>query len=131
MKTLLVAALFCLTGVAHAHQYIQCASATDLESTNRTVINLAGKKSTLFMTTGLQDPEEQRILKSIKYIGTNGKNTIYQAQDDFSIETIAIPTALIGKSSNNFFLGLELRRVDGSIVIAEELQCFSAIYDNN
>jgi hypothetical protein len=130
MKISLVAALLCFTSFAHAHQYIQCFNTTP-NSTDGTVINLDGAKSTLFMTTGLNDPDETRILKPIKFLRTEGDKTLYQAKDNDSIETITLPSAIVGKNSKNFFAELELKKVDGSMMFTEELQCYSAIYDNN
>jgi hypothetical protein len=130
MKISLVAALLCFTSFAHAHQYIQCFN-TNPNTTDGTVINLDGAKSTLFMTTGLDDPEEIRILKPIKFLATEGDKTFYQAKDNDSIETITLPTDIIGKNSKNFFAALELKKVDGSMVFTEELQCYSATYNNN
>jgi hypothetical protein len=128
MKISLVCALLCLSANAFAHQYIQCAS-TNIYSTDRTVINLDGEKSTLFMTTGLDDPDELRILKSIKFLKNENGKTQWQAKDDLSIETVTLPTSIIGKNSHNFFAELELRAVDGSITVTEDLQCYSAMYN--
>ena len=83
------------------------------------------------MTTGLDDPEELRILKSIKFLRIEADKTFYQARTNESIETVTLPSAIIGKNSNQFFATLDLDAADGSMHFKENLQCFSAMYDNN
>lgn len=129
MKIALLAAVLSFTPLAHAHQYIQCAS-TDIYSSDRTVINLDGEKSTLFMTTGVNDPNEIRILKSIKFLRTQGDKTLYQSSNHESTETVILPTAIIGKNARNFNVTVELVAADGSLRLDSDLVCYSALYDN-
>jgi hypothetical protein len=129
MKLSLIAVLACFTSLAHAHQYIQCSS-IDPQSSDRAVISLNGVKSTLFMTSGIDDPEEVRVLKSISLLRVEGDKTLFQAKNDESIETVILPTAIIGKSVNHFALTLNLSSIDGSYKISEEMSCFSSVYND-
>lgn len=127
MKILVIFSVVFCTSFAEARQYIQC-SQVDSDSTDRTVINLDGDRSTLFMTTGADDPDELRILKSIQLISSDTNETIFQSSDAYSIETVKIPTEFIGQASNRVTASLSLQAVDGSIRADVDMLCFSAIY---
>jgi hypothetical protein len=127
MKILIMYVLLVSASFAQARQYIQC-SDVNPKSTDGTVINLDGDKSTLFMTTGVDDPDEMRILKSIKFLSADKKQTIYQSRDGHSIETVTLPSEIIGKTSNKFFAELDLQAVDESLRMSAKMICFSAIY---
>ena len=129
MKLFLLTVFFTFTSMAEAHQYIQCSN-VDMNSDDRAVISLNGAKSTLFMTSGVADPDEVRVLKSISLLGVKGDKTIYQAQDDQTIETVIIPSEIIGKNSNYFSLTINLSSLDGTYKVSEEMSCFSSLYND-
>jgi hypothetical protein len=128
MKAFFALCALTLSTASFAHQYIQCAS-LDVNSWDRAVINLDGPKSTLFMTTGVHDPNELRILKPISLLSVVGDKTIYQAKDQYSVETITLPTAIIGQYSSDFLVTIDFDAVSGNVQMSQEMSCYSAIYE--
>ena len=80
MKVFIVSFLI-ITNVFGAHQYIQCSS-TNMDTTDMAVISLSETKNTLFLSSGVGNPEEIRVLKEI-------------------VEEVKTDTHLILKSENN------------------------------
>jgi hypothetical protein len=111
-----------------ARQYIQC-SALD-NSTDRAVINLNSKQSTLFMTNGVHLPDELRILKNISYLKTENEMVIYQAKDHLTQELVFIPTEYINVATNYMEVELQLINLANNHSVKIPMICFSAIYQD-
>ncbi len=122
MKTLLIALL--LSTAASARQYIQCA---DSNSWDRTVINLDGENSTLFMTTGVHDPDELRILKDLDFVGTDESFTTYKTAGVIE-ETVVIPNESIGVASSYFEVEITLKNTQNQAQRTRSVGCFSSIH---
>ena len=127
MKFLIILAVFVTGSYAHARQYIQCSS-TNPHSWDAAVVNLDGNKSTLFMTTGVHDPDELRELKDLTFVSADASHTIYRASNEISIETVILPTEIIGKASNSFPVSLEFESADRGLKMTSDMICFSALY---
>lgn len=128
-KIYLVAALL-LSFSAQARQYIQCAS-LDINSWDRMVINLNDSESTLFMTNGVHLPDEDqlRILKPIHFVESNDQVTVYQARDQYTQETLRIPTEWVNRASTFFYVDVELLSLVDGRKESFKVSCFSSIYD--
>lgn len=124
MKFIFLCALFISTS-AFARQYIQCGIA-DYSSTNVMVINLqdTGKQSTLFLSSGMQNPENERLLVKIDFDKIQGKNSIFKITDEQGTGSIIIPTQAIGQSSDH----LNVKLIFASY--SYDYSCFSRIYND-
>jgi len=122
MKALLITLL--LTTAANARQYIQCA---DSYSWDRTVINLDGEDSTLFMTTGLHDPDELRILKDLEFVA-QGESFVTYKTAGLIEETVVIPNEFVGIASNYFQVEIKQRNTQSNYEVTKSLGCFSSIH---
>lgn len=130
MRNLLIAVIaLTFSTLSFGRQYIQCSS-LDINSWDRMVINLNGDKSTLFMTDGVHRDDETRVLKKIQYIETTATHTIYQSQDAYSIETVAIPNEYINVYASGFFVDVSLKQVGTNYGMEFQVSCFSALYDD-
>lgn len=124
-----ILALLTFSSLSFARQYIQCSSLNP-NSWDRMVINLNGENSTLFMTNGVHQPDEIRVLKQLFYIETNETSTIYKTQDTHVIETVTIPNEFINVYSNYFLVNINMERVSDGISRNFDVSCYSALYDN-
>ena len=123
MKTLILALALSLSSSAFARQYIQCSVLGD--STDVAVINLTTEKGgTLFISSGMQNPEDERILVKIQFDGIVGKNHLYKVVDENGAGHVEVPSAAIGKATN--FLMVDLVFAGYNI----QYSCFSAIYND-
>ena len=123
MKTLILALALSLSSSAFARQYIQCSVLGD--STDVAVINLTTEKGgTLFISSGMQNPEDERILVKIQFDGIVGKNHLYKVVDENGAGHLEVPSAAIGKVTN--FLMVDLVFAGFNI----QYSCFSAIYND-
>ena len=122
MKIALVLGLM-LSSSAFARQYIQCGMA---QGSDVMVVNLqdAGKQSTLFISSGMENPDDERLLLNIEFDKVDGKHTVYKVIGELGDGNVAIPTAAFGKSSNS--LAVELNFADLSFTYS----CFSRIYND-
>jgi hypothetical protein len=122
MKFALIFGLMLSTS-AFARQYIQCSTTGD--STDVMVVNLQdeGKQSTLFLSSGMQNPEDERLLVNIDFDKVDGLHTIFKVVGEVGSGSVAVPTEVLGKYSNFFIV--ELNFADYSYPYS----CFSAIYN--
>ena len=123
MKFALILGLMLSTS-AFARQYIQCSTTGD--STDVMVVNLQdeGKQSTLFLSSGMQNPENERVLVNIDFDKVEGNHTIFKVVGEAGQGSVAVPTEVLGKYSNYFIV--ELNFADYSYPYS----CFSAIYND-
>lgn len=82
------------------------------------------------MTDGVHRDDETRVLKNIKFVETNETHTVYQSQDAYSIETVAIPNEYINVYANGFFVDVKLQQVGTNYGMEFQVSCFSALYDD-
>lgn len=129
MKSLLVLMYLVAAQSAFARQYIQCASHN---SWDRSVINLDGEKSTLFLTNGVHlPPEDQlRVLKSLYYTSADESFTYYETRDGQILEKVQIPNEVIGQYSDYFEVVMTLTMVSSGYSQDQSLSCYSAIYED-
>ena len=123
MKNLVLALVLSLSTSAYARQYIQCSIIGD--STDVAVVNLQTENGgTLFLSSGMQNPEDERILVQIEFDKTENKNHIYKVVNENGEGKVAVPSEMIGKSSNSL-------NVD--VIFAGffyQYNCFSRIYND-
>lgn len=124
MKLCLLA-LITMAFSAQARQYIQCAS---LDSWDRSVINLDGDESTLFMTNGVHLPDSVRVLKDLDFQYADDGHHVYSTSGPVIVETIKIPIEIIDQRSQAFEVEFELRRLSDGYTRSFKQSCFSAIY---
>jgi len=123
MKTLVLALTLSLSTSAFARQYIQCSVTAD--TTEVAVVNLTTEAGgTLFVSSGMQNPEDERRLMKIELDSIEGKNHIYKAINENGTSTVIIPSEAIGKSSNLLLINL------GFAGSHFQYSCFSRIYND-
>jgi len=123
MKNLVLALVLSLSTSAYARQYIQCSIIGD--STDVAVINLQTENGgTLFLSSGMQNPEDERILVKIEFDKTENKNHIYKVVNENGEGEVALPSEMIGKSSNS--LNVDVLFAGFSY----QYNCFSRIYND-
>lgn len=123
MKSLFLALALSLSSSAFARQYIQCNILGD--STDVAVVNLAtATNGTLFLSSGMQNPEDERILLKISFDKVEKAHHVYKINSEYGEGYVAVPTNMIGKSTNSL-----------KVVIAfaggeSDYGCFSRIYND-
>jgi hypothetical protein len=123
MKTLFFLLALSLSTSVLARQYIQCAVVG--ESTDVAVVNLQTEDGgTLFLSSGMQNPEDERILVNIKFQMIEGTNHIYKVINENGEGSIAIPSSAIGKSRNDLMIDLVFSG------LTFQYSCFSRIYND-
>ena len=123
MKTLFFLFALSLSTSVFARQYIQCAVVG--ESTDVAVVNLQTEDGgTLFLSSGMQNPEDERILVNIKFQMIEGTNHIYKVINENGEGSIAIPSSAIGKSRNDLMIDLVFSG------LKFQYSCFSRIYND-
>jgi hypothetical protein len=123
MKTLFFLLALSLSTSVFARQYIQCAVVG--ESTDVAVVNLQTEDGgTLFLSSGMQNPEDERILVNIKFQMIEGANHIYKVINENGEGSIAIPSSAIGKSRNDLMIDLVFSG------LTFQYSCFSRIYND-
>lgn len=125
MKSLLFFILaFTLSSAAFARQYFQC-SVVDVNSTDVMVVNLQTVNGgTLFLSSGMQNPEDERILVNIEFDKVEGKNHIYKVVNKNGTGYVSIPSEVIGKPSNSLMIDLSFAN------FTFEYSCFTRIYND-
>ncbi len=109
---------------AFARQYIQCGG-TDSYSTEVAVVNLTTPTSgTFFASSGMQNPEDERLLVDIVFEKTQNGKSYFKVVDNRGEGTITLPTNEIGKKSD--YLKVEASIFNHYI----EYSCFSRIYND-
>ena len=123
MKTLFFLLALSLSTSVFARQYIQCAVMG--ESTDVAVVNLQTEDGgTLFLSSGMQNPEDERILVNIKFQMIEGTNHIYKVINENGEGSIEIPSSAIGKSRNDLMIDLVFSG------LTFQYSCFSRIYND-
>lgn len=103
---------------ADARTYIQCAGA----ASDRVVVNVNGDASTLFMTSGIGDPDEVRVLKNIKELRKNQTHTEFITLDDEILVTV--PNHAIERIVNGFEVALSFLDSDYDY----QMSCYSNVF---
>jgi hypothetical protein len=117
--------LLTLSTLAFGRQYIQCAHSN---SWDRMVINLDGEASTLFLTTGVHDPNELRVLKDL-YLQSEGDDfTVYETRDGAVKEEVEIENQYLNRALGYFPVTFTMTKVDTGYSQTFELGCFSSIH---
>ncbi|MBH48306.1 MAG: hypothetical protein CME71_09080 [Halobacteriovorax sp.] len=93
---LVLGLLFLVALNAEARTYIQCAG----QASDRVVVNLDDAASTLFMTSGVDDPDEVRVLKKIKLYNETEKSFEYMSVDEEIM--VSVPRHVVGNILNGF-----------------------------
>jgi hypothetical protein len=123
MKALFLVLVLSLSSTAFARQYIQCSVLGD--STDVAVVNLQTEQGgTLFLSSGMQNPEDERILVSIELETIKGQKHFYKVVSEIGEGSVVVPSDVIGKSSNSVVIDL--------IFAGYNIQysCFSRIYND-
>lgn len=122
MKTIILLAGLLLTNFAEARQYIQCGIMGD--TTDVAVVNLTTEKGgTLFLSSGMQNPETERVLVKIALSKIENGKHIYKVVDEKGEGFAIIPSEFIGKAAKFFTVELAFAN------LSFEYGCFSAIYE--
>lgn len=111
---------------AQARQYIQCAHA---HSYDRMVINLDGDQSTLFLTTGVHDPNELRILKDLFLVEAGDDFHVYATNEGPVKEEIIIEKQYIDQALGYFTIDFKMTKLDDNYSQSFSLGCFSSLHD--
>lgn len=123
MKTILFSVLLAFTFPTFARQYIQCSQLSD--STDVAVVNLEmPTRGTLFLSSGMQNPEEERILVNIELEKRENHQVFFKITGTNINGFVAIPSEVLGKSADAFIIDITFAnyRFDYS--------CFSRIYND-
>jgi hypothetical protein len=122
---LILALTVLLSTQAFARQYIQCRVA-DLDSTDVMVVNLQdpGKQSTLFISSGMQNPEDERMLLNIEFTRIDNNHHIFKIVNEEGKGNVAVPTEVIGKNSDFFKVDLNFAEYSFEYI------CFSRLYND-
>jgi hypothetical protein len=122
MKTTFLALALTFSSTVFARQYIQCGT-KDIYSTDVGVVNLTTEKGgTLFISSGMQNPEDERTLVNITFAKKENGKHFYNLEgiDGF----LTVPSAAIGKKSDY----VEVDLTFNSYFV--EFTCFSRIYND-
>lgn len=123
MKLTFAALFFALSTSVFARQYIQCyttGNSTDVAVVNLQTIN----GGTLFLSSGMQNPEDERILVNISLAGVEKQNHLYKITHNSITGFVAVPSSQIGKPSDGFLIDLLF---NGQ---AAQFGCFSRLYND-
>jgi hypothetical protein len=122
MKAFLLSLALVFSFSVHARQYIQCST---FDTTDVMVVNLETPKGgTLFLSSGMQNPEDERILVKIQFDKVEGEQHIFKIVDEAGEGAVSVPASVIGKSSNSFLVDLAFANFNFSF------SCFSRIYND-
>ena len=124
MKKLLFLSLVLFSQLAMARQYFQCSS-VDIGATDVMVINLTNKETgTLFLSSGMQNPEDERVLVNISLNKKEKGLFTYRIVSDYAQGELNIPEAAIGKSIDYVLVDLKINNFYMSY------SCFARIYND-
>lgn len=115
---LVLGLLFLVALNAEARTYIQCAG----QASDRVVVNIDEPSSTLFMTSGVDDPDEVRVLKKIKLHNETEKNFEYMSSDEEILVTV--PKHVVGNILNGFQVILSFLDSDYEY----KMSCYSNVF---
>ena len=123
MKSLILAFALSLTTSAFARQYIQCSTLGD--SSDSAVVNLPTVNGgTLFISSGMQNPDDERLLVNIALEQIENGKHVYKVINENGEGFVSVPSAVIGKSANSFSVELTFAEYSFSY------SCFSRIYND-
>ena len=123
MKFLALTIALLTTSTIWARQYIQCSILAD--TTDVAVVNLTTNKTgTLFVSSGMQNPEDERILFNIEFSENKNGFDIFKIVDGNVNGSVAVPSQVIGKSADSF----DIHLVFGNVEL--DFGCFSRIYND-
>ena len=124
MKTMFALLVLMISTSVFARQYIQCSS-NDMNTTDVMVVNLQTPKAgTLFLSSGLQNPDDERILVKIAFDRVEKDAYIYKVVDEVGTGYVAVPSNSLGKNSN--YLTVLLQFASAKI----QFSCFSRMYND-
>lgn len=124
MKNLLLALSVMLSSEAFARQYIQCSYLGD--STDVAVVNLQTEnEGTLFLSSGMQNPEDERILFDIAFDKIENNNHVFKLVNGSTEGQVTVPSSMIGQSANSLEVNVTL--IGYGMM---EYSCFSRIYND-
>ena len=122
MKYFVLAFVLLLSTSAFARQYIQCSM---VDTSDVMVVNLqTSKGGTLFLSSGMQNPEDERILVNIEFDKIHNSHHVFKVVGEVGEGSVAIPSRVLGKSSDSFLV--DLMFADYNI----SYSCFSRIYND-
>ena len=123
MKSLILALALSLSTSAFARQYIQCSTTSD--STDVAVVNLQTPKGgTVFMSSGMQNPEDERILLNIEFDKIEGKFHNFKVVSDAGDGYVLVSSDAIGKKSDFLYVTVSF------LGYTMDYTCFSRIYND-
>lgn len=105
---------------AEARTYIQCSG----QATDRAVVNINGDASTLFMTSGIGDPDEIRILKNLRLQNETATSFEYLTTDEEILVTV--PKHVVGTILNGFEVVLTFVESDYDY----SMSCYSNVFND-
>ncbi len=121
-QLILVFSLLLLVALnAEARTYIQCAGS----ASDRAVVNVDGENSTLFMTSGVDDPNEIRVLKKIKQHLETESDIEFLSEDEELL--VSVPKTAIGNILSYFKVTLTFLESDYDY----ELTCYSNVFKSS
>lgn len=101
MKLLTLCALVLFSTTTFARQYFQC-STVEAEYSDVMVLNLkTAQEGTLFLSSGMQNPEDERTLVDLELEKTENGNHIYRVVNEQRSGHVIIPSHVIGKSTDH------------------------------
>ncbi len=118
---LLLALVFSTT--TFARQYFQCAN-TDRELSDVMVINLTAEdKGTIFISSGMQNPEDERFVAKLELEKAENQIHYYQIRESHREGVVAIPSPSIGKSMDSVLVEFSFGSYQSTF------SCFAKIYN--
>lgn len=124
MKAALIALSLLASTSVFARQYIQC-SIADTHSTDVMVVNLQTEEGgTLFLSSGMQNPEDERVLVKIEFDRIEKNKHFFKVVGEVGKGEVAVPSNVIGKSSDFFMVDLSFAEY------SFEYSCFARIYND-
>jgi hypothetical protein len=123
MKHFFLLALMTFSFSSFARQYIQCSMVS--ETTDVAVVNLTTPMGgTLFLSSGMQNDESERILVNIAFDKTVADQSIFKIQSDMGEGQVTIPSNVISKSSDSFLINVAFANLQFDYF------CFSRLYND-
>lgn len=124
MKAFIVVALLLASSVSYARQYIQC-SDRNIYSTEVAVVNLVTEAGgTLFLSSGMQNSEDERILLQIAFDKAEDGFHFYKVINNAYAGSVRLPSDVVGKRAD--FLIVDVNYASFSI----SYSCFARIYND-
>lgn len=121
MKSLILVLTLLLSTSAFARQYIQCAT----QGSDVAVVNLLTEQSgTLFLSSGMENPDDERLLVNIELEKVKQGFHTYKVINENGEGSVHVPSSIINKSANNVKVDLTFSEYSFSYL------CFSRIYND-